>query len=73
MKESINYPGRQLPESWDEYVSIQRPTHMFCVDCKKPFSLFNTHTAAGWRETQISGMCEKCFDEMYEEPEVSHG
>jgi hypothetical protein len=38
-----------------------------CRRCKQPFSPDTVFTAAGWRETAISGICEKCFDEMYEE------
>lgn len=34
-----------------------------CVSCKKGFSDTNVHTIDGWLETQISGMCEDCFDE----------
>ena len=34
-----------------------------CVICKKPFTDKNVFTDAGWRETQITGFCEKCFDE----------
>ena len=39
-----------------------------CVECKAPFSDKNTHTTAGWKETQISGMCEDCFDRVTAEP-----
>jgi hypothetical protein len=35
-----------------------------CIFCKEPFSDKNVFTQLGWRETQISGMCEKCFDNM---------
>lgn len=35
-----------------------------CVFCKEPFSDKNVFTQLGWRETQISGMCEKCFDSI---------
>lgn len=43
-----------------------------CVDCKEIFSDRNVYSEEGWRETQMSGMCEICFDnlcmdlEMYE-------
>ena len=35
-----------------------------CIFCKEPFSDKNVFTPLGWRETQISGICEKCFDNM---------
>lgn len=39
-----------------------------CVECKKPFKDgVNVHTEAGWRETEMSHMCENCFDDMGEE------
>lgn len=41
-----------------------------CVMCKEEFGHNNVFTDAGLRETQISGMCEVCFDsvtyDMYE-------
>lgn len=36
-----------------------------CVNCKQPFSVANVFTSAGWRETRLSGMCEKCWDETF--------
>lgn len=38
-----------------------------CRRCKQPFTPDIVFTASGWRETAISGVCEKCFDEMYDE------
>ena len=38
-----------------------------CIICKRPFSPANTFTKSGWQETQISGFCEACFDELFEE------
>ncbi len=36
-----------------------------CVKCSKPFTAQNVFTRAGWRETQITGYCEKCFDNIF--------
>lgn len=36
-----------------------------CIKCAEPFSDKNTHTAAGWKETRITGMCEDCFDKLF--------
>ena len=36
-----------------------------CVSCKEPFSDKNVRTPAGWRETQISKMCENCWDKTF--------
>lgn len=44
-------------------------THAACVKCKERFSDLNCRTEAGWQETQISGLCESCFDEITAEPE----
>lgn len=59
----------------DEYDSQKRfaaanVTHTSCVACKQRFSGDNCFTQAGWQETQISGLCERCFDEATTEPEV---
>lgn len=61
--------GHQLPESFAEAATLEaqsglRYTH--CVLCK--LSLSASHAAAsprGWAETQISGMCESCFDALF--------
>jgi|OpeIllAssembly_1097287.scaffolds.fasta_scaffold69407_3 hypothetical protein len=37
-----------------------------CIKCGEPFSNKNTHTAAGWKETAITGLCEDCFDRIFE-------
>lgn len=34
-----------------------------CIQCHKP-ALENCYSAAGRREYKISGLCEKCFDEI---------
>jgi len=36
-----------------------------CIKCGEAFSDKNTHTAMGWKETRISGMCEDCFDKLF--------
>lgn len=41
--------------------------HRACEHCKEPFSDANVMTPDGWKETQISGICEKCFDSICEE------
>lgn len=38
-----------------------------CIECRKPFTYKNTFTNAGWKETQISGYCEQCFDKLFKE------
>lgn len=44
-------------------------TYTICVACKEPFSDANCRTQAGWQETQISGLCERCFDDITAEDE----
>lgn len=36
-----------------------------CVKCKEAFSDKNVFTHLGWKETRISHMCEKCWDDMF--------
>lgn len=57
--------GRPLPENRGEYEEVvEKSLAMFlkCVKCHFPFTETRVHTPAGWRETQITGMCEDCFD-----------
>ena len=41
-----------------------------CINCQKPFTEENVFTDAGWRETRITQMCEKCFDEACDDGEA---
>lgn len=60
-----------LPESHREATNLMlegRLRFKTCVGCHK--SLDSPHaaeTTAGWRETQISGMCEPCFNALFQE------
>ena len=38
-----------------------------CYECKEPFTHKNVFTSAGWRETNISHLCERCWDAMFAE------
>lgn len=38
-----------------------------CISCREPFSPNTVFTEAGWRETKISGICEACWDKMFQE------
>jgi hypothetical protein len=35
-----------------------------CIRCRRPFSDENVFTDAGREETKITGLCERCFDEI---------
>lgn len=39
--------------------------NIHCVECKEAFTNKNVFTLDGWKETQISGYCEKCFDDLF--------
>lgn len=47
----------------------RKPEPACCVSCKEPFSSKNVHTDAGWRETQLSRLCEDCFDAAFADME----
>lgn len=36
-----------------------------CSQCQRAFSSSNTHSPAGWRDTQIVGWCEECYDKEF--------
>lgn len=62
--------GGLLPESEEDFLLLEgreRLRHTACISCRKRFSSANTRTSRGWAETQISGMCETCFDELFKE------
>lgn len=37
-----------------------------CIRCGEPFSSKNVFTREGLAEIKISGMCELCFDSLFE-------
>lgn len=43
-----------------------------CVECKRLFSALNVFSREGWLETQISGVCEECFDDIFSEEEEDY-
>lgn len=64
--------GGYLPESPQDYIALTTTPgalrYTKCCDCKQPFTQLNVKSLLGWRETQISGMCETCFDKLFQEP-----
>jgi hypothetical protein len=38
-----------------------------CRTCKRGFTSANVKTHLGWKETQISGTCETCWDDMFKD------
>lgn len=62
----------ERPESEEQFkrlLEVDRTNFNHCFQCKQPFTSENVYSDMGWRETQISGICEKCFDKMFEESE----
>lgn len=64
------YKIKGLPESFEsfkELVYMDLVSFTGCIDCGQTFSTTNVYSVAGWRETQLSGLCESCFDRITEE------
>jgi hypothetical protein len=60
--------GHSLPECQPDYevlaiIGLLKYRH--CIDCGSSFTSKNVQTSDGWAETQISGLCETCFDRMF--------
>ena len=65
--------GGWLPDSCEDFAVLQlakAAPHLSCFMCREHFSPDNVQTPEGWRETQISGVCEVCFDRLMEEGEA---
>lgn len=61
-----------LPETRDEFEQLRtnvrdKLLYLRCTDCGEGFTEHNVKTAEGWEETQISGMCENCYDFLFSE------
>ncbi len=54
-----------------EYVVVARTeiksSEARCIACHQPFTKENVFTSDGLREIAISGMCEKCFDSLFQD------
>lgn len=64
--------GQFLPESWEDFkelVATGFAGYRHCVTCHEDFAQGNVFTSAGWRETQLGGMCERCFDTLFSDGE----
>ncbi len=64
--------GLPLPESLAEFDQIAaegKLRYRACQECGDDFTPRTVHTKQGWAETQISGICENCFDELFREPD----
>lgn len=48
-----------------ERVQKHREDKSHCVFCGEEFTDKNVFTAAGWREAEISGICETCWSKMF--------
>lgn len=72
MRNALTFDGK-LPESFLDAAELAREgalRYRQCRDCEiSLYSPLAAQSAAGWRETQLSGMCEPCFDKLFAEPE----
>ena len=62
------YTSQFLPENREDFQQLDKERklkYIVCTRCARSFSSRNTTTEAGWRETQISGYCETCFDKEF--------
>jgi len=58
------------PNSFAEFLFLKQTSlaqYHHCVECEEPFTPSNVYSADGWKETQISGLCEDCFDTIEED------
>ena len=73
MKRSLK--GHDLPESWAEAQQLAYAGKLKYIRCCNCHALLHSRQAAysteGWRESQISGICEPCFDSTF--AEIDHG
>lgn len=48
---------------------MEQIIYTHCIECRQLFTSKNVFTREGAKETQLSGMCECCFDELFEDSE----
>lgn len=60
--------GQFLPESFGDFEELKvtgYAGYRHCHYCHEDFYPSNVFTPNGWKETQISGSCEKCWDALF--------
>ncbi len=71
MKTSLR--GHLLPESADDAKELAQTGALKfarCVGCGRSLAGPDAaHSLLGWRETQISGECEECFEALFADME----
>jgi hypothetical protein len=60
-----NFKDKLAKELFGQTVNESQSTGL-CIQCKEP-AIPKCYSEAGKREYYISGLCEKCYDEMWEE------
>jgi len=66
--------GHYLPESYADFqqlVDLRIAKNQKCADCDRPFTSEIVKTPAGWKETQISGFCEVCYNALFTDAQDS--
>ena len=66
--------GNWQPECYEDFRRIEAAGGLrfhTCVSCMDDFRPDNTHTKLGWVETQISRMCEDCYDRLFADDEAA--
>lgn len=58
----------ETEEEFNKMLADGVPLQKHCIYCKLNFSTKNVQTRLGWRETQISGFCETCWNDIFSEP-----
>lgn len=63
---TLGQNGNLIPESEADFAdNYESMRFKKCTRCGVPFTQYNIFTRFGWRETQISGFCEKCFNNLF--------
>lgn len=67
---TIGLKGNLLPDSEKDFAdNYDAMKYKYCQMCGSGFTNKSVFTSLGWRETQISGWCEECFDALLKEPD----
>ncbi len=66
MTNSLQQFKDELSKSIYKMTKAEAHEKGICIQCNEP-ALPNCYSEAGRKEYQISGLCEKCFDEIMED------
>ena len=61
---SLNVPRVRSENDFRELIKVNPDLRTSCSNCSMPFSKDCVHTAEGWQQAVVTGICEDCMEDL---------